>query len=167
MYFRTQVNDLYKAYLMVSCGHKNLAGQHFCMCEKGPCNGYVKIMVSISRLLVILSSLTKTVTRFLTRWMDLDVVMRLILLLRYLLLGLKKLLSHFFYHLNLIKSFYQAIGAISCMIKRPSDGKLIGYNIDYLGAIAAIEERLHGFYICFCIFFADIEEGLYKALVYL
>ncbi|TKY52173.1 Bifunctional 3-dehydroquinate dehydratase/shikimate dehydrogenase [Spatholobus suberectus] len=28
------------------------------------------------------------------------------------------------------------------MIKRPNDGKLIGYNVDYLGAIAAIEERL-------------------------
>ncbi|GAB2277534.1 hypothetical protein Dimus_012244 [Dionaea muscipula] len=38
----------------------------------------------------------------------------------------------------------QAIGAISCMIKRPSDGKLIGYNVDYLGAIAAIEEGLRG-----------------------
>lgn len=28
------------------------------------------------------------------------------------------------------------------MIKRPFDGKLIGYNIDYMGAIAAIEEGL-------------------------
>ncbi|XP_027367590.1 bifunctional 3-dehydroquinate dehydratase/shikimate dehydrogenase, chloroplastic-like [Abrus precatorius] len=36
----------------------------------------------------------------------------------------------------------KAIGAISCMIKRPHDGKLIGYNVDYLGAIAAIEEAL-------------------------
>ncbi|MED6115600.1 hypothetical protein PIB30_092214 [Stylosanthes scabra] len=34
------------------------------------------------------------------------------------------------------------IGAISCMIKRPHDGKLMGYNVDYLGAIAAIEEGL-------------------------
>lgn len=33
------------------------------------------------------------------------------------------------------------IGAISCMLKRP-DGKLKGYNVDYLGAIAAIEEGL-------------------------
>ncbi|KAM3752850.1 hypothetical protein ACB098_03G049200 [Castanea mollissima] len=33
------------------------------------------------------------------------------------------------------------IGAISCMIRRP-DGKLKGYNVDYLGAIAAIEEGL-------------------------
>ncbi|KAG7969052.1 hypothetical protein I3843_07G011000 [Carya illinoinensis] len=33
------------------------------------------------------------------------------------------------------------IGAISCMIKRP-DGNLMGYNVDYLGAIAAIEEGL-------------------------
>ncbi|GAV64202.1 DHquinase_I domain-containing protein/Shikimate_DH domain-containing protein/Shikimate_dh_N domain-containing protein [Cephalotus follicularis] len=35
----------------------------------------------------------------------------------------------------------KAIGAISCMIRKP-DGKLIGYNVDYLGAIAAIEEGL-------------------------
>nr|TKS17540.1 hypothetical protein D5086_0000012560 [Populus alba] len=34
------------------------------------------------------------------------------------------------------------IGAISCMIRRPDDGKLKGYNVDYLGAIAAIEEAL-------------------------
>ncbi|EEF49752.1 3-dehydroquinate dehydratase, putative [Ricinus communis] len=39
----------------------------------------------------------------------------------------------------------QAIGAISCMIRRPSDGKLMGYNVDYLGAIGAIEEALRGF----------------------
>uniref|UniRef100_A0A5B7A1S8 Putative 3-dehydroquinate dehydratase/shikimate dehydrogenase 3 n=1 Tax=Davidia involucrata TaxID=16924 RepID=A0A5B7A1S8_DAVIN len=38
----------------------------------------------------------------------------------------------------------KAIGAISCMIRKPSDGKLIGYNVDYLGAIAAIEEGLGG-----------------------
>ncbi|GAB2287366.1 hypothetical protein Dimus_021746 [Dionaea muscipula] len=38
----------------------------------------------------------------------------------------------------------QEIGAISCMIRRPSDGKLLGYNVDYLGAIAAIEEGLRG-----------------------
>jgi hypothetical protein len=30
------------------------------------------------------------------------------------------------------------------MIKRP-DGNLMGYNVDYLGAIAAIEEGLRGF----------------------
>ncbi|PQQ11476.1 bifunctional 3-dehydroquinate dehydratase/shikimate dehydrogenase chloroplastic-like isoform X1 [Prunus yedoensis var. nudiflora] len=34
------------------------------------------------------------------------------------------------------------IGAVNCMIRRPTDGKLIGYNVDYLGAIAAIEEGL-------------------------
>ncbi|KAJ9131543.1 hypothetical protein P3X46_035198 [Hevea brasiliensis] len=38
----------------------------------------------------------------------------------------------------------QAIGAISCMIRRPTDGKLMGYNVDYLGAIGAIEEALQG-----------------------
>nr|ASF87151.1 bifunctional 3-dehydroquinate dehydratase/shikimate dehydrogenase [Eucalyptus grandis x Eucalyptus urophylla] len=36
----------------------------------------------------------------------------------------------------------KAIGAISQMIRRPTDGKMIGYNVDYLGAIAAIEEAL-------------------------
>ncbi|XP_062084611.1 bifunctional 3-dehydroquinate dehydratase/shikimate dehydrogenase, chloroplastic-like isoform X2 [Humulus lupulus] len=36
----------------------------------------------------------------------------------------------------------KAIGAISCMIRRPTDGNLIGYNVDYLGAIAAIEDGL-------------------------
>ncbi|XP_068341356.1 bifunctional 3-dehydroquinate dehydratase/shikimate dehydrogenase, chloroplastic-like isoform X1 [Pyrus communis] len=34
------------------------------------------------------------------------------------------------------------IGAINCMIRNPADGKLKGYNVDYLGAIAAIEEGL-------------------------
>lgn len=38
----------------------------------------------------------------------------------------------------------KAIGAISCMVRKPSDGKLIGYNVDYLGAIGAIEEALGG-----------------------
>ncbi|XVE62587.1 hypothetical protein DITRI_Ditri06bG0130400 [Diplodiscus trichospermus] len=36
----------------------------------------------------------------------------------------------------------KAIGAINCMIRRSTDGKLVGYNVDYLGAIAAIEEGL-------------------------
>ncbi|OMO55299.1 Dehydroquinase class I [Corchorus olitorius] len=34
------------------------------------------------------------------------------------------------------------IGAINSMIRRLTDGKLIGYNVDHLGAIAAIEEGL-------------------------
>lgn len=37
----------------------------------------------------------------------------------------------------------KAIGAISCMIRR-ADGSLMGYNVDYLGAIGAIEEALRG-----------------------
>lgn len=49
-------------------------------------------------------------------------------------------------HLKIISQFFlQAIGAISCMIRNPTDGKLKGYNVDYLGAIAAIEEGLRGF----------------------
>lgn len=47
---------------------------------------------------------------------------------------------------GLIKSTLQAIGAINCMIRRPTDGRLIGYNEDYHGAIAAIEDGLRGFH---------------------
>ncbi|XP_020680338.1 bifunctional 3-dehydroquinate dehydratase/shikimate dehydrogenase, chloroplastic isoform X1 [Dendrobium catenatum] len=36
------------------------------------------------------------------------------------------------------------IGAVNTLIKRPSDGKLIGYNTDYTGAISAIETTLQG-----------------------
>ncbi|KAL2900590.1 Bifunctional 3-dehydroquinate dehydratase/shikimate dehydrogenase chloroplastic, partial [Bienertia sinuspersici] len=36
----------------------------------------------------------------------------------------------------------KAIGAINCLVRRPSDGKLAGYNFDYMGAIEAIEEGL-------------------------
>ncbi|XP_043709231.1 bifunctional 3-dehydroquinate dehydratase/shikimate dehydrogenase, chloroplastic-like isoform X2 [Telopea speciosissima] len=38
----------------------------------------------------------------------------------------------------------KAIGAVNCIIRRPSDGKLIGYNTDYIGAITAIEDGLRG-----------------------
>ncbi|XP_019431914.1 PREDICTED: bifunctional 3-dehydroquinate dehydratase/shikimate dehydrogenase, chloroplastic [Lupinus angustifolius] len=34
----------------------------------------------------------------------------------------------------------KSIGAVNCIIRRPTDGKLIGYNTDYVGAISAIEE---------------------------
>lgn len=46
--------------------------------------------------------------------------------------------------IEMIISFVQAIGAVSCMIQRSNDGKLIAYNVDYLGAIAATEEALRG-----------------------
>ncbi|XP_050225733.1 bifunctional 3-dehydroquinate dehydratase/shikimate dehydrogenase, chloroplastic-like [Mercurialis annua] len=36
----------------------------------------------------------------------------------------------------------EAVGAINCMVRRPTDGRLLGYNVDYLGAICAIEEAL-------------------------
>ena len=36
------------------------------------------------------------------------------------------------------------------MIRRPFDGKLIGYNIDYIGAIAALEKGLQGWSVDFC-----------------
>lgn len=38
----------------------------------------------------------------------------------------------------------QSIGAVNCVIRRP-DGKLVGCNTDYVGAISAIEDGLLGF----------------------
>ncbi|GAB4843548.1 hypothetical protein Ancab_013511 [Ancistrocladus abbreviatus] len=38
----------------------------------------------------------------------------------------------------------KSIGAVNCIIRRQSDGKLFGYNTDYVGAIAAIENGLRG-----------------------
>lgn len=40
----------------------------------------------------------------------------------------------------------QSIGAINCIVRRPTDGKLFGLNTDYFGAISAIENGLRGFY---------------------
>ncbi|KAJ6430933.1 hypothetical protein OIU84_018441 [Salix udensis] len=36
----------------------------------------------------------------------------------------------------------KSIGAANCIIRRQSDGKLFGYNTDYVGAISAIEDGL-------------------------
>nr|WME87915.1 shikimate dehydrogenase [Ardisia japonica] len=38
----------------------------------------------------------------------------------------------------------ESIGAVNCVIRKPSDGKLFGCNTDYLGAISAIEDALRG-----------------------
>ncbi|GAU45091.1 hypothetical protein TSUD_85770, partial [Trifolium subterraneum] len=38
----------------------------------------------------------------------------------------------------------KSIGAVNCVVRRPTDGKLIGYNTDYVGAINAIEDGLRG-----------------------
>ncbi|KAM6590688.1 hypothetical protein CsatA_013293 [Cannabis sativa] len=38
----------------------------------------------------------------------------------------------------------KSIGAVNCIIRRQSDGKLLGYNTDYIGAISAIEDGLRG-----------------------
>ncbi|KAI5392083.1 hypothetical protein KIW84_076755 [Lathyrus oleraceus] len=38
----------------------------------------------------------------------------------------------------------KSIGAVNLVIRRPADGKLIGYNTDYVGAISAIEDGLRG-----------------------
>ncbi|KAJ3681077.1 hypothetical protein LUZ60_015566 [Juncus effusus] len=39
----------------------------------------------------------------------------------------------------------KAIGAVNTIIRRTSDGKLIGYNTDYVGAISAIEDGIAGY----------------------
>ena len=39
---------------------------------------------------------------------------------------------------------FQSIGAVNTIIKRPSDGTLVGYNTDYIGAISAIEDGIRG-----------------------
>ncbi|XP_059452287.1 bifunctional 3-dehydroquinate dehydratase/shikimate dehydrogenase, chloroplastic-like isoform X1 [Corylus avellana] len=38
----------------------------------------------------------------------------------------------------------KSIGAVNCIIRRPTDGKLFGCNTDYVGAISAIEDGLRG-----------------------
>ncbi|PON47808.1 3-dehydroquinate dehydratase type I [Parasponia andersonii] len=38
----------------------------------------------------------------------------------------------------------KSIGAVNCIIRRQSDGKLLGFNTDYVGAISAIEDGLQG-----------------------
>lgn len=38
----------------------------------------------------------------------------------------------------------QSIGAVNCIIRKSSDGKLFGCNTDYVGAITAIEDALRG-----------------------
>ncbi|XP_042990807.1 bifunctional 3-dehydroquinate dehydratase/shikimate dehydrogenase, chloroplastic-like isoform X2 [Carya illinoinensis] len=40
----------------------------------------------------------------------------------------------------------KSIGAVNCIIRRSTDGKLIGHNTDYVGAISAIEDGLRGIY---------------------
>ncbi|CAL9210643.1 unnamed protein product [Musa hybrid cultivar] len=38
----------------------------------------------------------------------------------------------------------KSIGAVNTIIRRPSDGKFVGHNTDYFGAISAIEDELRG-----------------------
>lgn len=38
----------------------------------------------------------------------------------------------------------QSIGAVNTIVRRPSDGKLIGYNTDCEAGITAIEDALRG-----------------------
>lgn len=50
--------------------------------------------------------------------------------------------SYIWYLFNL-----QEIGAVNCVIRSPSDGKIHGYNTDYVGAITSIENGLRGIYL--------------------
>lgn len=38
----------------------------------------------------------------------------------------------------------QSIGAVNTIVRRPSDGKLVGYNTDCDASISAIEDALRG-----------------------
>ncbi|URE16513.1 Bifunctional 3-dehydroquinate dehydratase shikimate [Musa troglodytarum] len=38
----------------------------------------------------------------------------------------------------------KSIGAVNTIIRRPSDGRFVGHNTDYFGAISAIEDELRG-----------------------
>ncbi|KAK4486783.1 hypothetical protein RD792_006633, partial [Penstemon davidsonii] len=38
----------------------------------------------------------------------------------------------------------KSIGAVNCIVRKPTDGKLFGCNTDYIGAISAIESGLKG-----------------------
>ncbi|KAH7654243.1 3-dehydroquinate dehydratase type I protein [Dioscorea alata] len=38
----------------------------------------------------------------------------------------------------------KCIGAVNTIVRRSSDGKLVGYNTDYVGAISAIEDGIRG-----------------------
>ena len=39
---------------------------------------------------------------------------------------------------------YQSIGAVNTIVRRSSDGKLIGYNTDCEASITAIEDSIKG-----------------------
>lgn len=45
---------------------------------------------------------------------------------------------------NEVHPLAQAIGAVNTIIRRPKDGKLVGYNTDCEGSISAIEDALKG-----------------------
>lgn len=63
--------------------------------------------------------------------------------------GCSLLLSLLFYCIILIvinnfHMIHQSIGAVNTIIRRPTDGKLIGYNTDCEASITAIEDALKG-----------------------
>lgn len=41
-------------------------------------------------------------------------------------------------------SLHQSIGAVNTIVRRPKDGKLVGYNTDCEASITAIEDALKG-----------------------
>lgn len=48
------------------------------------------------------------------------------------------------FHCNKLYTRVQSIGAVNTIIRRPGDGKLIGYNTDCEASITAVEDALKG-----------------------
>lgn len=58
-------------------------------------------------------------------------------------------ISKIFYSFTLYLN--QSIGAVNTIVRRPTDGKLVGYNTDCEACITAIEDGLRGrTYSSFC-----------------
>ncbi|KAL6225346.1 hypothetical protein ACLB2K_004196 [Fragaria x ananassa] len=45
---------------------------------------------------------------------------------------------------DVVDPIAKSIGAVNCIVRRPTDGKLFGLNTDYFGSISAIEYGLRG-----------------------
>lgn len=60
-----------------------------------------------------------------------------------------KMKHYFFLYHFIIQN--QCIGAVNTIIRRPSDGKLVGYNTDCEACITAIEDALRGNVTTYCL----------------
>lgn len=54
------------------------------------------------------------------------------------------MLAYLYKNLTIHFILLQAIGAVNTIVKRHTDGKLIGYNTDCEASITAIEDALKG-----------------------